>query len=102
MIVTGELTLRLGCDWCGIRMIEDNLKFVTFQDFYDRHEYILERYEELSNEKKQIYKWYVYAKRNLDERTCDLIWEYLNPLSGWEWIVTKPMLEKECRRYKGR
>ena len=80
-------------------MIKDTMCFESFCDFYDRREYIKGAYAELSRGNKKLYKYYVYSRRILKDKTCDLIWEYLNSHDGEEFINCVCNLSKERSKY---
>ena len=53
----------------------------------------------LSLEEKYVYKYYVYSRRLLREKTCDLIWEYLNVIDEIELAILQELLKDERFKY---
>lgn len=82
-----------------VDMIKENLKFSNFSDFYIKRCFIKEKYNNLSTYDKTLYKYYVYSRRYLREKTCDAIWEYLNSRDEEELFVCETYLKKENMRY---
>lgn len=81
-------------------MIKDELRFIGMRDFYLRSENIKKIYHSLSKEEKQIYKYYVYSRRQLREYTCNIIWQFLNESPDSEFAVNKERLYDEVFRYR--
>lgn len=61
-----------------MKMVYDTMKFLGYRSFYDNRYVIKELYERLSTSDKYLYKYYVYSRRYLKERSCNIIWEFLN------------------------
>lgn len=80
-------------------MVKDSMCFDTFCDFYDRREYIRASYIELGKHDKVLYKYYVYSRRVLKDKACDMIWEYLNSCEGDELVDCICNLSKERSKY---
>ncbi len=80
-------------------MVKESMCFDTFCDFYDRREYIRAAYVELNKGDKTLYKYYVYSRRILKDKTCDIIWEYLNSCDGEERVICIGNLNKEHSKY---
>ena len=80
-------------------MIDPRLIFYTYASFYERSSLIREIYITLSLEKKYAYKYYVYSRRLLREKTCDLIWEYLNVIDEIELAILQELLKDERFKY---
>lgn len=81
-------------------MIDDNMKFNGFPDFYSRKDIISGLYANLAINEKAIYKYYVYSRRYLRERTCDSIWEYINATTIEELMDAEMHLYQEAGRYR--
>ena len=81
-------------------MVDPRLTFYTFRSFYERSKFIREVYHTMSINEKYIYKYYVYSRRSLSEKTCDIIWEYLNAFDNEEKLIKDEQLYKELFRYK--
>lgn len=73
-------------------MVDPDMMFLNFLDFYKNAEYIKMRYTNLSVDKKRIYKMYVYSNRILKDYLADKIWEYLNEPFGSVYYVSYEML----------
>lgn len=80
-------------------MIRDNVRFSNFSDFYNKRYLIKNEYENMVFNDKLIYKYYVYSRRYLKERVCDMIWEYLNSNDIEELEMCDMALNKENMRY---
>ena len=59
-------------------IIDKDLQFYTFNDFFKKKEKIKEKYQTLGIRDIKIYKLYVYSLCWENEHTKDIIWEYLN------------------------
>lgn len=81
-------------------MIQDNMRFNGFPDFYSRKDIISGLYANLKIDEKAIYKYYVYSRRYLRERTCDAIWEYINAATVEELMDAEMHLCQEYVRYR--
>lgn len=73
-------------------MVNPDMMFYNFHEFYENAERIRKEYATLSVEKKSIYKMYVYSNRLLKEFLADKIWEYLNEPFGSVYYVSYEML----------
>ena len=75
------------------------MSFSSFEDFYNRRDIIRNYFSTLSVCDKGTYKYYVYSRRYLKERLCDMMWMYI---AGTEEDVSycKESLEREHCRYK--
>lgn len=81
-------------------MIHDNMRFNGFPDFYSRKDIISSLYANLTINDRFIYKYYVYSRRYLRERTCDAIWEYINAATIEELMDATMHLDQEYARYR--
>ena len=81
-------------------MIDDNMRFNGFPDFYSRKDIISGLYIRLGVHDKAVYKYYVYSRRYLRERTCDAIWEYINAATVEELMDAAMHLNQEYVRYR--
>ena len=81
-------------------MINDNMRFNGFPDFYSRKDIISSIYENLTTNDRFLYKYYVYSRRYLRERTCDAIWEYINAATIEELMDAAMHLDQEYVRYR--
>lgn len=59
-------------------IIDKDIQFYGFKDFFENRDYIKKRYDLLPIKEKRIYKMYVYSTCFETEFAKDLIWEYLN------------------------
>ena len=80
-------------------MIRDKMCFDDFCDFYNRRDIIRDIYSRLPSNDKRLYKYYVYSRRVLKEKVCDMIWGYLNVIDEEELIIHSNRLDKEYARY---
>lgn len=80
-------------------MIRHSMCFDGFCDFYNRRLFIRATYGVLNRDEKAIYKYYVYSRRILRERTCDCIWGYINAEDKEEIELYSQKLEEERNRY---
>jgi len=58
-------------------VIDERMRFEIFNDFYVRRKIIKELFDKSNDDKKEIYKYYLYANGILSVRVKDCIWEYL-------------------------
>lgn len=84
-------------DFSECRFIDDNMRYYTYIDFYNKRKKIKKMYSELSNDGKLFYKWYVYANIHMNETYKNLIWDFLNNYddNGFELLRYK-------QKYKAR
>lgn len=82
-----------------VKMISDSIKFSNFADFYNKRYVIRETYSRMCLNNKVIYKWYVYSRRYLKERVCDMIWEFINSCDDYELEYYDMQLNRESMRY---
>ena len=80
-------------------MIKNNMCFNDFCDFYSRRKFIREMYKNLSSDDKVIYKYYVYSRRVMKEKVCDMIWEFINAFDEEEYIIKEEKLYQEREKY---
>ena len=80
-------------------MVDPRLTFYTFRSFYERSKFIREVYQTMSINEKYIYKYYVYSRRSLSEKTCDIIWEYINAEDDFILLALRSELAKELHKY---
>ncbi len=60
-------------------IIDKDLQFYSFIDFFEKKDKIKAKYKTLKNMKEiRIYKMYVYSMCFETENTKDMIWEFLN------------------------
>lgn len=58
--------------------IDEYMCFYNIIDFYEKSNYFKAHYQLMTKNEIHLYRWYVYANVNMDLKTKDLIWEYLN------------------------
>lgn len=80
-------------------MISDCIKFSNFADFYGKRYLVRDVYSHMYLNDKVIYKYYVYSRRYLKERVCDMIWEFLNACDETELEIYDMQLNRESMRY---
>lgn len=76
-------------------MIQDEMRFIGFRDFYKRSRKIKSMYDRLSLEEKWTYKYYVYSNALVSQNRLDLIWEYLNEPENSEYFVSRKKLGEQ-------
>lgn len=83
-------------------MIREVMKFSSFGDFYIKRECIRAMFVRLPREDKALYKYYLYSRRYIKERMCDIMWEYINKidLETEESFYIDSVLEKEYDKYR--
>lgn len=77
-------------------IVNEIMKFETYNDFFDRREMIKRCFDKLDMQHRQIYRYYLYANRQMSTTKLDLIWEYLAEPSDSEDF---PSLEKLSQYY---
>lgn len=61
-----------------LEQIKD-IRFTEVDEFYKRKDEIKEKYQELDNETKEIYKWYFYFQLCLLKNPLkEMLWTFLN------------------------
>ena len=80
-------------------MVKYSMRFDGIVDFYERKERIRHSYLSLTTREKYEYKYYVYSRRILKDKSCDAIWEYLNYIEPQEMISPVIELRKEYVKY---
>lgn len=63
-------------------IIEPELQFYSFNDFFKKKKIIKEKYDTLTTKEIRIYKMYVYATCFETEHTKDIMWNYLNSVDN--------------------
>lgn len=76
-------------------MIQDEMRFIGFKDFYKRSRKTKSMYDKLSLEEKWTYKYYVYSNALISQNRLDLIWEYLNEPENSEYFVSRKKLGEQ-------
>lgn len=65
-------------DFSQCEFIEENMQFMTYIDFCNNKYIIKHLFEQLDDNGKIFYKWYVYANIHMKETFKNAIWDYLN------------------------
>lgn len=73
-------------------LIGERMKFIDFNDFYQKKDLIKSEFNKLSLHEKQIYKLYVYSNRLINEFKLNKIWEYLTEPFGSAYYISGDML----------
>ena len=73
-------------------MVYDDMRFYTFNEFYDQGVRIKNHFINLSIDDKLVYRMYVYSDRHIKDYLLDKIWEYLNEPFGSTYYVSYDML----------
>lgn len=67
-------------------VINERMRFETFNDFYVRRKVIKELFDKSSDNMKEVYKYYVFANSILSTMKKECIWEYLVEPSDYRRI----------------
>ena len=73
-------------------MVYDDMRFYTFNEFYEQGVRIKNHFINLSVDDKLVYRMYVYSNRHIKDYLLDKIWEYLNEPFGSTYYVSYDML----------
>lgn len=73
-------------------MVYDDMRFYTFNEFYDQAVRIKSHFVDLDINNKLVYRMYVYSNRHIKDYLLDKIWEYLNEPFGSIYYVSYDML----------
>jgi hypothetical protein len=65
-------------DFKECKFIDEELRFLTFQDFFYNREIIRLSFNNMTREGKIFYKWFIYANIHMKEKHKNAIWDYLN------------------------
>lgn len=65
-------------DFSQCRFIHENMWFITYTDFCMNRNAIKRLYEQLNEDGREFYMWYVYANIHMKENFKNAIWDYLN------------------------
>lgn len=78
-------------DFSICRFIKENMWIYTYNDFCDNRKIIKKLFNELSEDGKLFYMWYLYSNINMNEYFKDAIWSYLNEYdpNGFELLRIK-------------
>lgn len=75
-------------------VIKERMRFETYNDFYVRKIVIRNLFKELSNDEKEIYRYYIYANRILSDVKADSIWEFLSAIDNDEFLHSVDRLKR--------
>ena len=75
-------------------VIDERMKFETYNDFYLRKNIIRGLFKELDRNGQDIYRFYVYANRLLSDTKADRIWEFLSAVDDEEFIESVDNLRR--------
>lgn len=67
-------------------VINERMRFETFNDFYIRRKIIKELFDKSSDNMKEVYKYYVFANSILSRMKKECIWEYLSEPSEYRRV----------------
>ena len=82
-------------------MLDERLLFIGYMSFYNNMDFIKKIFNSLDRNDRYIYKYYIYAQRYLDEKTCDLIWRYLNSIDELQERQLVEELSHRLSRFRG-
>jgi hypothetical protein len=74
-------------DFSECEYINSNMKFYTYEDFYEHCIAIKRLYDGLSRNGKRFYMWYVYANIHITIGQKNKIWDYINEYSTREQLL---------------
>ena len=69
--------MKLGIDYSVCRLIDEQMWFITYDDFVGRRLGIKRLFQQMSLDAKTFYQWYVYANIHMSEYFKNAIWDYL-------------------------
>ena len=69
--------MKLGIDYSVCRFIDEQMWFITYDDFVGRRLGIKRLFQQMSLDAKTFYQWYVYANIHMNECCKNAIWDYL-------------------------
>ena len=58
-------------------VINERMRFETFDDFYLRRNIIKNLFDKCDNDRKEIYKYYLYSSSILSDKKKNCIWNFL-------------------------
>lgn len=84
-------------DFEQCKFINEKMRFLTYVDFVGNRKLLKEMFQnELDDNGKLFYMWYIYANIHMNETFKNYCWDYLN---GY---MTDPDLIYRLRFYKAR
>lgn len=75
-------------------VVNEMMKFETYNDFYVRRYIIKNLFDKLDYDNREIYKYYLYSNRLLSVVKVDRIWEFLVSIDNEEFVITEYKLKK--------
>lgn len=78
-------------------MLDKRLLFIGYMSFYENADFIKKTYKCMPDDKKYVYKYYVYAQRYLSEKTCNLIWTFLNSDDELEECLKQELFKEQFK-----
>lgn len=85
-------------------MVRDVMMFSSFDDFYIKKDVIKAMYSKIPRGDKMVYKYYLYSRRYIKERLCDIMWEFVNELDveSDEMKYYLSVMEKEYLKHNAK
>lgn len=80
-------------------LMKENMYFSDFVEFYIKKKLIRVQFARMMKEEREMYKHYIYSKRILSTKVCDMIWEYLNAIDDEELMWCASNLGKEYSKH---
>lgn len=65
-------------DFSECEFIQENMRYFTFDDFYEDRYIIKREFNKLSKNGKRFYLWYVFANIHMSLYKKNAIWDYIN------------------------
>lgn len=81
-------------------LMKENMYFDDFLEFYAKKKLIRVQFDRMMRDEREMYKYYIYSKRILSTKVCDMIWEYLNAIDDVEMMWCMSNLGKEYEKRK--
>ena len=81
-------------------LMKENMYFNDFVEFYAKKKIIRTQFINMMRDERETYKYYIYSKRILSIKVCDMIWEYLNAIDDEEMMWCMSNLGKEYSKHR--
>lgn len=65
-------------DFIECKFIKEELRFLTLEDFYEERFAIKKGYNDLKNNGKIFFKWFLYSNTHINLYQKNCIWDFLN------------------------
>ena len=79
------------------------MRFTTIIEFYDNIDVFREKFNELSQKGKEIYKWYFFYELCMIKNPLkEMLWDYLNLDEEYIYLYLASNLSREMRNFKNK